>query len=321
MNGNWTEDEINTLITLYPIKGPKFCCKLLNKTIYYIREKVKELGLKMLIKVPSEQFLNITTKEVVYFLGFLWADGHVSKYSISIETKKSDMVHLIESFKKLGNISVAERFVKLSNNKQMSVGFYNNTINNFLTENNYRDKSYVSPTKILSKIPPELVHYFYRGWIDGDGCFFIDYNNNRKHFSLTSTYEQDWFDFINLLNSLNIHYGYRQPIRKNGHKNSTIELCKQSSIMALGDFIYNGYETDLIGLPRKYETFLKIKNYRDKSDDNKMPVAQYDSDGNLVRTYGYVSEVCKYGFRSYSMISNCCNGKQKKAYGYIWKWI
>lgn len=50
------------------------------------------------------------------------------------------------------------------------------------------------------------------------------------------------------------------------------------------------------------------------------PVYQYTKDGSLVRSYPSVREAeRRTGYRN-STISECCNGKQKSAYGYLWSY-
>lgn len=49
------------------------------------------------------------------------------------------------------------------------------------------------------------------------------------------------------------------------------------------------------------------------------PVLQYDLFGNLKNEYPSISECCRINGYNMSFISNCCNGKYKRAYGFIWK--
>jgi len=56
--------------------------------------------------------------------------------------------------------------------KIVDLGFKNPL--ELLVDNDYKLKSYNSADKILSKIPNSLHHYFFRGLIDGDGCFYLN---------------------------------------------------------------------------------------------------------------------------------------------------
>ena len=49
-------------------------------------------------------------------------------------------------------------------------------------------------------------------------------------------------------------------------------------------------------------------------------VAQYDISGNKVAVYCSASEAARINGCDQGNISNCCRGRQKSAYGYIWKY-
>ena len=48
-------------------------------------------------------------------------------------------------------------------------------------------------------------------------------------------------------------------------------------------------------------------------------ISQYDLDGNYIKTFNNRSEITD-SKNNLSKIFKCCNGKQKSAMGYIWKW-
>jgi len=128
-------------------------------------------------------------------------------------------------------------------------------IKNFLIDNDYDKKSLVSPTKIINKIPNSLRNYFFRGLIDGDGCFC---SKNRNYFSLTGNINQDWCEVERLLNEINInHYKLSKKIRKTGDS-SFIVISNRNDIIKVGDYIYGAY--DNIGLYRKYKIYEEILN-------------------------------------------------------------
>ena len=53
------------------------------------------------------------------------------------------------------------------------------------------------------------------------------------------------------------------------------------------------------------------------SNSKKIPILQYDLDGNFIREWPSASDVGK-GVQSH--ICDCLNGRQKTAYNYIWKY-
>ena len=213
----------------------------------------------------KEGFLiNTKDKINVYLLGFLWADGWIYEkrynHSIAMWLKKDDFCEIETLFRDGGIKTIYEKQKyykrKKFGNISRGVCICNKKIVSFLIENDYKIKSYVSPTKILNKIPDELKHYFWRGYIDGDGC--VGDKNNRVEIAIWSTINQDWSSVIDLFNQLKVSryqiYEYR---RKNGkHKSSVIRIGCIGDIKSVGDYIYQNY--DGIGLKRKYTSYQNI---------------------------------------------------------------
>lgn len=49
-------------------------------------------------------------------------------------------------------------------------------------------------------------------------------------------------------------------------------------------------------------------------------VLQYDSQNNFIKEYSSITEVVNTLNYNRSVISQCCSGKRKRGYGYIWKY-
>lgn len=196
--------------------------------------------------------------ENIYLLGYLWADGCIQKYGISLEIKEEDFIDIEHIFIKYGinKFKVRQRMRdgKLFGKPQKSVYISGKELATFLIENDYKIKSQTTPTKILSKIPEELKHYFWRGFFDGDGCFYM---GDRNEIAFWGTENQDWADLTNLLNKLEINYTYTKYKRKSGkHCSSCLIFRKREFILSFGSYIWSGYK---IGLNRKYNKFLQFK--------------------------------------------------------------
>lgn len=56
------------------------------------------------------------------------------------------------------------------------------------------------------------------------------------------------------------------------------------------------------------------------SESNSKQVGQYTLEGELVKIWDSTRECYRNGFDN-GNISRCCNGKQKTAYGFIWKYV
>lgn len=248
---------------LYPELGSTKTAKILKVRQSTISKIVSENNIEKNRRVNINDFYNIKSKEVCYFLGLLWSDGHVSKKdnSISIECNGDDMIEFKKSLDTFGKWSYynrkRERYgvkCKPITNAHLS----DSLLHEFLKENDYLNKSIVSPNKIISKIPEELIRYFLLGIIDGDGCFYFKENLSNQ-FYLTGKLDQDWSSFKLIFDNIGVKYKH---INKEGKTNkySFIRVTNKKDIKKIGDIVYSTIDNDGIGLKRKYEKYKLIIN-------------------------------------------------------------
>lgn len=200
----------------------------------------------------------ITSPEQSYTLGFLWGDGHLGKidpslgrYYAKIEIVKKDYDNVGSFFQCFGKWSEKTR-LKYGCQDLTRATLFDGVFGAFLKTNDYDKKSLVSPSKILSVIPINLHEYFWRGFIDADGCFGW---NRSGYFSITGNYRQKWHDFEKLLRHLKIKYTLERKSSYSGSI-SRISIYNKNGINALGRFIYN--HNNEISLKRKQDKFLSI---------------------------------------------------------------
>lgn len=222
----------------------------------------------------ARPFLNIKTPEVAYILGLLWADGYIfsnkvtKQYRVCIEGLETDLYLLLDIFYKTGKWNVNRR-IRKNRKPQMTIATGNKYLYHFLIENDYEIKSKHSANKILSKIPENLKHYWFRGLIDGDGSLYLNKKRSMSQFNCSSCRDQEWNFFTNLLKKLGIkRYTIRPSVKLKNLKStnkisyySDIRITNRKEIIKLLDYIYKDFSIDNIGLKRKYNTFLEIKNY------------------------------------------------------------
>ena len=300
----WSKDEIDFLIENYP-NGSKSCVEYLNRDIKSIRLKAGNLKIKVnkdskfLIYSESNKkkwsenekplnkykfdftnFTNITTPEVAYTLGFMWGDGNIQSYDTCGTNKvfvcsnlKTDIDKIFHIFEKTGNWNKRDR--KRKNKKEQTDIFTNNKpFCEYLISMDFDKKSHVSPNKIINIIPEEYIKYFYLGLSDADGCFYINYKNYTYQYSLTSTINQDWTYMINLCDNMKLKYSIR-PVKKENKKKivnkySQFRITNRKDIITFGNFIYDDYLLNRIGLYRKYVKFKEICEKRvHKEFENK----------------------------------------------------
>ena len=272
----WNLSDELWLIENYPTKGLTACCdKIKNKTKEQIITKCRKLKLKLTKELRSEaiafshikreknhkfhvdpsQFITIKTPEIAYILGLLWADGTIRQHkyenTIALECQLEDIKIFLPIFLSTGKWKCYYRN-RINRKPQGCIRTNNKPLVNFLKDNDYNAKSIESAYKILSKIPVNLKHYWFRGFLDGDGCITKD---GRIEFS--SSINQKW-DFITLLfDSMNIKYKTRiltRIVKGKTHSASSIRLSKKNSI-PFSKYIYQNYEYDNIGLQRKYNRY------------------------------------------------------------------
>lgn len=211
-------------------------------------------------KVDANCFINNITKESSYILGLLWADGHVEhnnyKYTINVECLSVDMDYFIPVFNKTGDWLYYDR-IRKGRKPITKAHTSNKELNLYLSNKDYLNKSYISPKLILETIPSDLKRYFILGVIDGDGCFYFNEKYGLRQFTITGTLNQDWSDFENIFNELEITYKInRVENSKTGY--SQIRITNKTNILKLGGYLYPTIKIDGIGLPRKYDKFLNI---------------------------------------------------------------
>lgn len=200
----------------------------------------------------------------VYFLGLLWADGHVPP-------KHNDDVLVYASGDDSANLknlqlNMPQYKPKLYHNQhkfngidfgQLGYTLYLSDCNlkTLLKECDYMSKSVSPPEKILNKIHPSLRYLFWRGIFDGDGCFYSNLKS-KTITSIWSTIDQDWKSLFELFSNLKISQcRYIKYSRKAGrHRSSVIELSKADNISKFITYIYQGHLE--VGLIRKRDKCL-----------------------------------------------------------------
>ena len=204
----------------------------------------------------NEKFFSDWSPEMAYVLGFIYADGNMSRdaYKIRIDSKD---IQILE------DIRVAmDSTHPVSKQKNKNGYWYELMVSNKALYGDLR-KLGVFPNKSLTmrlpEIPSEYMKDFIRGYFDGDGCIYevkrkrptpgleIDFATGSKDFAIK---------IINVLNE-NVHVSIRltNP-RKNYYR---IRGWNQAS-EAIFNYMYS--ENPTLYLKRKYDKFLDIMSKR-----------------------------------------------------------
>lgn len=135
-------------------------------------------------------FLLEEKPEIYYWIGFILADGHISKNNrLKICLSVKDIEHL-NVFAKLANANIntydGKKYCEI---KCRHTEIIKKIKNKFDIKNNKT----VNPPKLKIKNKKLLLSLLV-GFIDGDGC--IDYQTRRKHPKLRIKVHSSWFNFL-----------------------------------------------------------------------------------------------------------------------------
>lgn len=230
--------------------------KTLKMTRKTIRTILKEAGID---RTKSEQWrkrwgsslnedaFDVLTPEACYWIGFLYADGHVRKEgfesSIEVEIELKDKEHLI----KLARFVGSNKEPKQYSDNSCTIRFYSKKMQGRLRELGLaHNKSYTAKPHDLLKHSRD----FWRGVVDGDGSLSNQLNCALLHLCGT---EETITGFIDYLNT-------------NGLDTKAVaRFCKGSSCLHQVNFACNKgiytanllYKNASVYLDRKYKTYLE----------------------------------------------------------------
>lgn len=240
---------------------PNFTCEHCNCVFYRKRNRhtrfcssscstIETREKRVQTMISKHRYDLCMTPEFMYLMGLLWSDGYIGKRpKITIELITSDFKHV--NFPESFSIYNRQR----PNRKPISMAYIGNYIlYDFLITNGYDLKQYPSEMIINHKNS----RYWLLGVIDGDGCWSYTRNVKRGRFCIASNYEQNW-DFIQKwFQNIGCRTKIYRTKKKNGNKYSTIYIHRQQDIYNLGSFLYQNYNNDKIGFPRKYDKWKEI---------------------------------------------------------------
>ena len=229
-----------------------------------LREFVQSKGMEVInyqniSSTYEDMFDIIDTEEKAYWLGFLYADGCITKrnkndtsYRVELGLKESDYNHLVKfkTFLNCGN-KISFHKNKLGNSYRLTVGG-KKLANSLIEKGCVPRKSLVLTFPSEEIIPKELMIHFIRGYIEGDGYIGlreIKSNKLKYRCGVVGTLE-----FI--LGMLNF-FGY--DFREKQHSTTGKAHQYEFSTTQAQEVVYRIYKDCNIYLDRKYELYIKGK--------------------------------------------------------------
>jgi len=251
-----TEADILRVIKRGPEVGVTQAIRETGKSPGSVFKQLKLRGISIVrlpcsYRVDATAFQSVTTAGVAYILGLLWADGHLPRKhnQIGIEMDTKDLLVVKPLFDHLGQWSYNQRTRKGRSHTISALYTSNPLIATLLKSLDYCDKSTAAPTKVLAHIPATLHRFFWRGFIDGDGCFYK--HGHTCQLILAGSYSQDWTAHERWLTDMGVRFKVKRRLSPKGNS-SIVRVTSLVDITHLIHWLYEGFENDGIGLPRKY---------------------------------------------------------------------
>jgi hypothetical protein len=226
---------------------------------------LKKRGLTRSNKINSRKynvnhdfFNKIDNEYKAYWLGFIYADGYISKRK---ETEKKlgialgikDICHL-ETFKKHINATYPINIYKSKSFGGVEIEYCRllmssgQLFDNLVAKGVFEKKTFILKFPDESIVPKELQNHFIRGYFDGDGSF--KKNNNFYAFDLCGTKE-----FLLKCQEILGKQAKLQKRHKDDKNNFSFSIGGRRQAKKAGDYLY---ENATVYLDRKYTRYKEM---------------------------------------------------------------
>jgi intein-encoded DNA endonuclease-like protein len=216
-------------------------------------------------EIDHSYFDEIKTEKQAYILGFLCADGCVSKKEHSQLTLVSKDFDIVEKIK--SSLQSASPIIKTENKDGIyyHIAFYSKQICRQLTELGCVPQKSQFLKWQIEKIPIDLIQHFIRGYFDGDGHFsFWKYKGKylKAHFNITSTllFCKGLSEYIK--NKFGFVFYMSQRHKQSTSNNRTIELSGNKQILKIMLWLYENATIYLFRKRSVFEKFVEIYGKR-----------------------------------------------------------
>lgn len=220
----------------------------------------------------EDYFKIIDTEDKAYWLGFITADGHISKssqynsYRLSISQSDIDKEHLEKFLKCIGANDIEVKtydnnigYSKNSNSKISRVTL--NSLKMCMDLDKYNIHQNKSYDVRLPDINSDLMPHYLRGFFDGDGSYYCHYDekNNRYRYSFEVVGAS--FEIMRQIREYLLSFGIKTNIYSRKSLSSGNELYRlmansKSGMLGIINLLYSNAH---IYLDRKYEKINEIK--------------------------------------------------------------
>ena len=213
-------------------------------------------------KINHDIFETIDSEEKAYWLGFIVADGNISKDMLSISLKWSDLPHL-EKFKKFCASEHPIRFVETvvgdKTHQKCRIDIGNKKIVSDLLKLGVTPRKTFTYQCDLSFLPESLVRHFWRGVFDGDGCIAKTCENKRgrKGIKWQAMLTGNQFVLDKYDRFIKSYIKTESTVKLNSNASGKTYYHSVGGIEKIQDYLKVLYRDATIYLDRKYDLYLE----------------------------------------------------------------
>ncbi|MFJ8069994.1 LAGLIDADG family homing endonuclease [Peribacillus sp. NPDC096447] len=259
----WTEQEKSIITKFYKGGGWQECIKHLpNRNKKMIFHMANKMGIRQ-VSYNENYFQKIDTIPKSYWLGFIFADGCVTKckgakgYNFSMKLKDGDYPFLCKFSKAIGHSTGIRHsadksycYISIRNDK---------LCDDLIKLGVVTRKTYIDNSPVFSKIPKKYHSHFVRGYFDGDGTVGVYYDKSHNSYRFLFSILCQNKGILQSIKSCFDEVGVISNIQAN-KTHYKLNVGNKRSMVALFDYLYKDSDNNN-RMNRKYKKFVSaIKN-------------------------------------------------------------
>ena len=256
MGKRWTDQDDNYLKARYSVDGVELCAQYLGRTKHATWARTNMLKLRHPRVHPEHIYMDrVKTPQFAYILGYLWADGSLTKKGngICLGIVHDDGVAIKPHINHTGTWCQrkAKRQTKNAQDKCIYT-VWDKRFTSLLRELGYGEKNQRPFNLACEFLGPDLVPYFVHGFFDGDGCITTRVQNEICTITFAAPLAYDWAYLEKVLREAGIQTIYTYQSHKVKNTGSHLYFRRQEDVLRFyRHFIYHPE----VGLSRKRERF------------------------------------------------------------------
>lgn len=191
----------------------------------------------------SDFFHSINDEKTAYWLGFIAADGCVFEkedgYRLKIGLQEKDMSHLEKFCADLeSNLSVKTQAVKVNGKAYGTSSVQVNSTKlcrDLISHGIHPQKTF---TLKMPSIPNNLMRHYIRGFIDGDGCYYINKRAGKDTYRYAIEIVGGSYQFLEGLKNHLQDNDISSNIYRKRDKNWKLVITRREDIVKTIDYLY-----------------------------------------------------------------------------------